>query len=155
ERITELPEYYPTRCELSILRERATDIAGLLAAPTALIEFGSGSTRKARILLDASRAIRAYVPVDISAEMLAQEAARLERDYPELEVEPVPADFTKPFSLPKGISGLARTGFFPGSTIGNFEPNDAASFLRHVARVLGRGAGLIIGVDLIKDTRIL
>jgi dimethylhistidine N-methyltransferase len=120
-----------------------------------LIEFGSGSTRKARILLDAARTIRAYVPVDISAEMLAEEAVRLARDYPQLEVEPVAADFTRPFSLPQGISGLSRAGFFPGSTIGNFEPADAASFLQHLARILGRGASLIIGVDLIKDVRIL
>jgi dimethylhistidine N-methyltransferase len=155
ERITELPEYYPTRCELSILREHATDIAGLLTAPAALIELGSGSTRKARILLDAAAAIRAYVPVDISAEMLAEEAARLAHDYPQLEVEPVAADFTRPFSIPRGVSGFARAGFFPGSTIGNFEPADAVSFLQHVARVLGRGASLIIGVDLIKDIRIL
>jgi dimethylhistidine N-methyltransferase len=155
EQITELPEYYPTRCELSILRTHAADIALLLQAPSALIEFGSGSSRKARILLDAARAIEAYVPVDISPEMLAQEAAALTRDYPRLKVLPVAADFTKDFQLPASIAHLARTGFFPGSTIGNFEPHDASAFLSHAARMLGIGAILIIGIDLVKDANIL
>ena len=155
ERITELPEYYPTRCELAILSEHAAEIALLIGTKTALIEFGSGSTRKARILLAASTAIEAYVPVDISSEMLEQEAAQLQQDRPHLKVIPVVADFTKPFALPKAISGLSRTGFFPGSTIGNFEPHQASAFLQHAARMLGPGATLIIGVDLIKDVDIL
>jgi dimethylhistidine N-methyltransferase len=155
EQITELPEYYPTRCELSILRERAPEIAQVFAPKTALIEFGSGSTRKARILLAAAPAIEAYVPVDISAEMLSQEAAQLQHDRPHLRVLPVAADFTLPFRLPNALAGLARAGFFPGSTIGNFEPHDACAFLMHAARMLGREAVLIIGVDLIKDPKIL
>jgi dimethylhistidine N-methyltransferase len=155
EQITELPEYYPTRCELSILRERAADIARFIAPDGALIEFGSGSTRKVRILLEAAPTIAAYVPVDISSEMLAQEAAALRDDHPRLAVTPVAADFTGPFRLPRAVTALPRTGFFPGSTIGNFEPHDACAFLQHAGRMLGEGATLIIGVDLIKDAKIL
>jgi dimethylhistidine N-methyltransferase len=155
EAITELPEYYPTRCELEILRQNAARMARLLPADTALVEFGSGSTRKARILLDASPAISAYVPVDISAEMLAQEASDLRRDRPDLAVMPVAADFTAPFRLPAALAFRPRTGFFPGSTIGNFDPHEACDFLRHAARMLGAGAMLIIGFDLVKDPAVL
>jgi dimethylhistidine N-methyltransferase len=155
EAITELKEYYPTRCELAILREHKADIAGVFGPKTALIEFGTGSTRKVRILLDGASTVEAYVPVDISAEMLWQEARQLQHDYPRLRVLPVAADFTQPFRLPSAIVGLARAGFFPGSTIGNFEPHEAAAFLRHAGRILGRGATFIVGVDLIKDTQVL
>jgi L-histidine Nalpha-methyltransferase len=155
EDITALPEYYPTRCELQILRERAADIARFFPACSALIEFGSGSSKKVRILLAAATTIAAYVPVDISSEMLVQEAEELRRDYPKLAVLPVEADFTQPFSLPAAVAGMAHTGFFPGSTIGNFEPHEACAFLRHAGRMLGRGSSLIIGVDLVKDASIL
>ena len=155
EQITEQPEYYPTRVELALLRERAGDIAQFFATGSALIEFGSGSSKKVRILLAAAPAIAAYVPVDISSEMLLQEAEELRRDYPRLAVLPVEADFTQPFALPAATSGMAHTGFFPGSTIGNFEPHEACSFLRHAARMLGPGANLIIGVDLVKDPGVL
>ena len=155
EQITELPEYYPTRSELSILRDHASDIAQVLRPKTALVEFGSGSTRKVRILLAAAPSIEAYVPVDISAEMLSQEAAQIQHDRPRLRVLPVAADFTQPFRLPSAIVGLSRAGFFPGSTIGNFEPHDASAFLAHAARMLGRKAVLIIGVDLVKDANVL
>jgi L-histidine Nalpha-methyltransferase len=155
EQITELEEYYPTRRELAILRRHAADIARVFPPKTALIEFGSGSTRKVRILLEAASTIEAYVPVDISAEMLQQEARQLQHDWPCLRVLPVAADFTQPFRLPSAIAGLARAGFFPGSTIGNFEPHDAAAFLRHARRMLGRQSTLIVGVDLVKDAAIL
>jgi dimethylhistidine N-methyltransferase len=155
EAITELPEYYPTRCELEILRDHARDIAALLSERTALFEFGSGSSRKARILLDAAPAVTAYVPVDISATQLAAEAAQLRLDYPRLTVQPVAADFTQAFRVPSALTGLARAGFFPGSTIGNFEPYEAAAFLQHAAAMLGRGAVLIVGIDLVKDVKIL
>jgi dimethylhistidine N-methyltransferase len=155
EQITELPEYYPTRSELAILAAHAPEIARLLPENTALIEFGSGSFRKARILLDAAPTIAAYVPVDISSQMLVQEAAELARDYPRLAVLPVAADFTQSFRLPAAVARLAHTGFFPGSTIGNFEPHDASAFLRHAGRMLGTGAILILGVDLVKDAGIL
>ncbi|HLH97528.1 MAG TPA: L-histidine N(alpha)-methyltransferase [Xanthobacteraceae bacterium] len=155
DEITRLPEYYPTRCELSILAAHATDIARLLPIETALIEFGSGSTRKARLLLDAAPAIAAYVPVDISANWLSAEAAQLSADYPRLKVLPIAADFTQSFRLPPSLSSLARTGFFPGSTIGNFEAHQACAFLQHAARILGPEALLIVGVDLVKEPSIL
>jgi dimethylhistidine N-methyltransferase len=155
EQITELPEYYPTRTELGILTAHAPEIARLLPSNSALIEFGSGSFRKARILLDAAPTIAAYVPVDISSQMLGQEAAELRRDYPRLAVLPVSADFTQPFRLPPTVARLPHTGFFPGSTIGNFEPHEASAFLRHAGRMLGAGAILIIGIDLVKDTNVL
>jgi len=155
EAITALKEYYPTRCELAILREHNADIARVFGPKTALVEFGTGSTRKVRILLEAAKTVEAYVPVDISAEMLSREAAQLQHDHPRLRVLPVAADFTLPFRLPSAIVGLARAGFFPGSTIGNFEPHDAAAFLRHAARMLGARATLIVGVDLVKDAGVL
>jgi dimethylhistidine N-methyltransferase len=154
EQITALPEYYPTRTELGILGRRATEIARFIPPGAALIEFGSGSTVKARIVLRAA-AVAAYVPVDISAGFLNSEAARLKRDLPHLRILPVAADFTKPFELPAAIRSHPRVGFFPGSTIGNFEPPQAAEFLRHAARLLGAGAHLIVGIDLIKDERVL
>jgi dimethylhistidine N-methyltransferase len=154
EQITALPEYYPTRTELGILRERAADIARFIPAGAALIEFGSGSTVKARIVLRAAP-VAAYVPVDISAGFLDSEATRLARDLPHLRILPVAADFTKPFELPAAIRSRPRVGFFPGSTIGNFEPSQAAEFLRHAARLLGEGAHFIVGVDLAKDTAVL
>lgn len=156
ERITELPEYYPTRCEMEILRTHGGDIAGLIADGAALVEFGSGSTRKVRVLLEKAPQIAVYVPVDISAEMLHQEAAVLRADFAGLKVKPVVADFCYPFDLPaEAKSAPARVGFFPGSTIGNFEPHEAARFLRHAGNMLGAKSTLIVGVDLIKDTDVL
>lgn len=155
EEITLLPEYYPTRTELAILREHAADIARRIPPGAALIEFGSGSSTKARTLLAAAPAVAAYVPVDISPEMLAHEADKVRHEFPKLQVWPVEADFTKPFELPASVAGMPRTGFFPGSTIGNFEPHEASAFLRHARQILGRGATLIIGVDLVKDPAVL
>ena len=154
ERITALPEYYPTRCELTILRDRARQIARLLPEGSALVEFGSGSSKKVRLLLKAAPQLASYVPVDISAEFLQQEAARLQREF-SIAVEPIAADFTEPFELPPSVSSLPACGFFPGSTIGNFEPHQAAAFLRHAGKILGRDAILIVGVDLEKDAQIL
>ena len=155
EDITLLPEYYPTRAELSILRENAAEIAGLVPDGAALVEFGSGSSIKARILLSAAPKIAAYVPVDISSEMLTQEADEVRRDFPQLTVLPVEADFTKPFRLPSPVAELPLIGFFPGSTLGNFEPHEASSFLRHARQILGVGSTLIIGLDLVKDAAVL
>ena len=154
EQITALPEYYPTRTELGILDARAAEIARFIPPGTALIEFGSGSTAKAGIVLRAA-AVAAYVPVDISAGFLNSEATRLARDLPHLRILPVAADFTTPFELPAAIRTRPRVGFFPGSTIGNFEPPQAAEFLRHAARLLGQRAHFIVGVDLVKDERVL
>jgi dimethylhistidine N-methyltransferase len=155
EAITQLPEYYLTRTELGILQASAPQIARLVPPNAALVEFGSGATTKARILLRAAATFAAYVPVDISAEFLGEEAIRLERDFPRLAVIPVAADFMAPFELPAQVSLRPRIGFFPGSTIGNFEPPEAAALFCNVARVLGRGATLIIGIDLAKDEAVL
>src|SRR4029079_9040281 len=119
EQITELPEYYPTRTEIGILNERAGDIAALIPPGAALIEFGSGSSTKTRILLTAANALGAYVPVDISGQFLNQQAAALRSEYPKLMVRPVAADFTKPFDLPEAVKSMPPVGFFPGSTRGN------------------------------------
>ena len=156
ERITELPEYYPTRCEMRILRDHAGDIAKLIPQGAALVEFGSGSNKKVRIVLSAARKLAAYVPVDICGEMLEQEAAELRLDFPQLKVLPVRADITHQFELPaQAKAAPVRVGFFPGSTIGNFEPFEAAAFLRNAAHILGPGATLIIGADLIKPADVL
>jgi dimethylhistidine N-methyltransferase len=155
ERITQLPEYYPTRCELALLRDNAPAIASLFPQNCALIEFGSGSSKKARILLGAAATIEAYIPVDLSGDFLQQDAALLRRDFPHLDVHPVIADFTKSFAIPPALAALPRVGFFPGSTIGNFERHEAAAFLRHAGDRLGPGAVLVIGVDLVKDPAIL
>ena len=154
ERITKLPEYYPTRCELEILNTHAQDIADLIPPGAALIEFGSGSSTKTRIVLRTAR-LAAYVPVDISAEFLREQVDSLRHEYPDIAMLPVAADFSKPFDLPAQVEGLPHTGFFPGSTIGNFEPHEAAAFLRHAGRILGQGAVLIVGVDLVKDPQVL
>lgn len=155
ERIMELPEYYPTRSEMQTLRTNAAALAALIPEGAALVEFGSGSTAKIRLLLEAAPHIAAYVPVDISADYLEEQAQELHRDFPQLKILPVAADFTKPFELPLGVRKLARVGFFPGSTIGNFEPLAAVAFLRNAARILGADASLIIGVDLVKDEYVL
>jgi len=155
ERITQLPEYYPTRCELALLRGNAPAIASLFPPNCALIEFGAGSSRKARILLGAAATVESYVPVDISGDFLQQDAAQLRRDFPRLAVHPVVADFTQSFAIPPAVAMLPRVGFFPGSTIGNFEPHEAARFLRHAGAILGHDAVLVIGVDLFKDAKIL
>ena len=156
ERITELPEYYPTRCEMRILREHARDIAKLVPQGAALIEFGSGSSKKARIMLRALPKLAAYVPVDICGEMIEQEALELRPDFPGLQVLPVTADITQAFDLPAPAKAApVRVGFFPGSTIGNFEPYEAAAFLRNAGRILGAGATLIVGADLTKQADVL
>jgi L-histidine Nalpha-methyltransferase len=155
EQITELPEYYPTRTELSILHKYASEMAGYVPLSAALVEFGTGSTKKARILIEATPQLAFYVPVDISAEFLAREAAAVRRDIPWIAVLPVAADFTRDFDLPQQVRSRPRVGFFPGSTIGNFEPEDAAEFLRQAGRILGAGATMIVGVDRIKEETVL
>ncbi|WP_322517996.1 L-histidine N(alpha)-methyltransferase [Rhodopseudomonas palustris] len=152
--ITKLPEYYPTRTELGILRDRAGEIAALIPPNAAIVEFGAGATTKIRLLL-AAHEVAAYVPVDISGDFITAQAAELRRDFPDLAVYPVAADFTEPFALPEAVRDLPKVGFFPGSTLGNFEPQDAAHFLNSARDILGDGARLIIGVDLEKDERLL
>ncbi len=154
EQITVLPEYYPTRTELAILRERGDEIARLIPQGAALVEFGAGATTKVRLLLERS-SFAAYVPVDISGDFLKAQAEGLRRDFPELGVYPVVADFTAPFALPDAVAAMPKVGFFPGSTLGNFEPQEARAFLWSARKILGRGSQMIIGVDLEKDERTL
>ena len=155
ERITLLPEYYPTRTELRILEDNAAAIASFLPAGGALVEFGSGSAHKARVILRDAPQIAVYAPVDISAEFLRQETASLRRDFPKLMVVPIDADFSQPFTLPEALAKRPRAGFFPGSTIGNFEPHEASLFLATARQILGSESNLIVGIDLIKDRAIL
>src|SRR6201998_391885 len=156
EAISPLPEYYPTRTEVAILEENAAAIAAQIGPHSRLIEFGSGASTKARILLQALDRPAAYVPVDISREHLRDAAASLAEDFPWLPVVAVCADYPRPFPLPPlpGPNGK-RVGFFPGSTIGNFEPDAAVDFLANYARILGPGGEMLIGVDLKKDPGIL
>ncbi len=155
ERITHLPEYYPTRSELGLLKGNAPAIASLFPPGCALVEFGAGSSRKARILLGAAATVEAYVPVDISGDFLEQDAAQLRRDFPRLTVQPLVGDFSQQMEFPPAIAKLPRVGFFPGSTIGNFEPHEACKFLRNAGALLGDGAVFVVGVDLVKDKEIL
>jgi L-histidine Nalpha-methyltransferase len=156
EAICRLPEYYPTRTEIAILEQNAVAIAAQIGPHSHLIEFGSGASTKARILLRALDQPAAYVPVDISREHLRDAAVSLAEDFPSLSVVAVCADYTRPFALPPlpGPTGK-RVGFFPGSTIGNFEPAAAVDFLANYAGILGPGGEMLIGVDLKKDPAIL
>jgi dimethylhistidine N-methyltransferase len=154
EQITRLPEYYPTRTELGILRAQAEDIAAIIPDNAALVEFGAGATTKVRLLLDACE-FAAYVPVDISGDFLNAQARGLRKDFPRLQIYPVTADFTAPFALPDQVKAMPKVGFFPGSTLGNFEPQEASRFLRSAREILGQGAQMLIGVDLEKNERLL
>lgn len=154
EQITVLPEYYPTRTELGILRDRAGEIASIIPKGAALVEFGAGATTKVRLLLNEC-AFGAYVPVDISGDFLKAQAEALRQDFPALSVYPVTADFTAPFALPDAVRDMPKVGFFPGSTLGNFEPHEASAFMRSAREILGQGALMVIGVDLEKDERVL
>lgn len=155
DEITRLPEYYPTRTELSILRDHRDDIARLSRPDLAVVEFGAGSTEKIRALLRDLPDVATYVPIDVSSEFLEREAVELREDRPALNVIPVVGDFTADLRLPAELDGRPLLGFFPGSTIGNFEPAEAGRILARFARLLGRGAALLIGVDLVKPTAIL
>jgi dimethylhistidine N-methyltransferase len=158
DRICELPEYYPTRTEIQILRENAKAIAAAVGPNAEVVEFGAGSLTKIRLLFDAfpaAEAPRRYVPVDISGEHLHAAALGLRAEYPTLQIQPVVADYTMPLILPKvGAESGKRVGFFPGSSLGNFQPDEALEFLRMVARLL-QGGGLLIGVDLVKEPSVL
>ena len=157
DRICETAEYYPTRTELGILTERADAIAGKVGPGVRLVEFGSGAGVKVRLLLSALVWPLGYMPVDISRRHLQMAAMSLARDFPKLPIAPVCADYTKPFELPNGLRGAPQTmvGFFPGSTIGNFEPDEARTFLDGARRLLGQSSAMIVGVDLVKDERTL
>jgi probable methyltransferase len=150
EDITQLPEYYPTRAETEILRARGTEFADLIGPGRAVVEFGSGSSVKTPLLLQAI-APSAYVPLDISGDFLRASSAALAAKFPGLPVFPVEADFMRRVELPGEIEGLPKLGFFPGSTIGNMVARTATDLLRSMRETLGVGALLLIGMDLIKD----
>ncbi len=155
ERITELAEYYPTKAEIALLQAHAGEIAALAGPGCCLIEFGSGSSRKTDILIRALSDLAAYVPIDISGAALAGAVARLGREFPALRVWPVHADFNAAVKLPATLRPGKRLGFFPGSTIGNFEPDEAVAFLKRARALLGPNSGFIIGADLKKDATTL
>ncbi|HEX6059868.1 MAG TPA: L-histidine N(alpha)-methyltransferase [Gemmatimonadaceae bacterium] len=155
ERITTLPEYYLTRAELEILRARVGEIAALAGPRAALVEYGSGAGVKVRLLLDALRDPAAYAPIDISAEQLARVAGEIAAEYPHVAVRPLCADYTRPLQLPSLPPHERRLAFFPGSTIGNFHPAEAAAFLHRIRRAVGADGALVLGVDRRKDRRVL
>ena len=153
--ICELPEYYPTRTELAILRTHAKEIAEQMGPCAEIVEFGAGSCVKVALLLDAMERPASYLPIDISGEHLAASAAELRERYPALDVQPVIADYTQRLLLPARVPGAGqRVGFFPGSTIGNFTPAEALHFLQVAGQVL-RGGALLLGADLIKEPEVL
>ena len=154
EAITGLPEYYPTRVETALLNEISGEVAGLVGSGDAVVEFGSGSSTKTPILLRAV-APSAYVPIDISGDFLRESAIELQRDFPDLPIYPVEADFMRPIALPAEIADSIRLGFFPGSTIGNLVARTAVDLLRAMKETLGVGAYLLIGMDRIKDEALL
>lgn len=158
--ITQQPEYYPTRTELKILADHGAEIATYLADGV-LVEYGSGSSRKIGTLLDAviqaQRSLPAYVGLDISQQHLVESCQALAGQYPGLATVAICADYTQPLSLPEipALRGKTNTAFFPGSTIGNLQPDEAVAFLGNVAQLVGSGGGLLIGVDLKKDKAVL
>lgn len=156
DRITELEEYYPTRTELGIMRRHAAEMAGLFGPRCLLIEFGSGSSVKTRLLLDHLPDLAGYVPVDVSGDHLRRAADELSVEYPDVEVRPLCADFTRPLELPAcRRSAARRVVYFPGSTLGNFTPKEAIVLLRRTVALCGRDGGLLLGVDLQKDPRVI
>jgi L-histidine N-alpha-methyltransferase len=156
DQICNLPEYYPTRTELAIMKAFAGDMAQRVGRQASLIEFGSGSSLKIRILLQHLAELAAYVPVDISREHLVAAANDIAADFPHVEVLPVAADFTHPFELPSPkIPPVKNVVYFPGSTIGNFSPEGALELLRVMYQEAGEKGGLLIGIDLQKDLEII
>jgi len=156
DQICELPEYYPTRTEAGIMRDHAEEMAALFGPDCLLIEYGSGSSTKTRILLDHLPHLAGYVPMDISREHLHRAAAGLAAAYPHLDILPLCADYTADFDLPIAHHPVhSRAVYFPGSTIGNFHRDQAETFLTQIAHVCGPGGGLLIGVDLKKNPQVL
>jgi L-histidine N-alpha-methyltransferase len=156
DEITRLPEYYPTETELAIMQDNIGEMADLIGEQASLIEFGSGSSTKIRVLLDHLKSLAVYVPVDISEEHLVAAAEQLQADYPDLEILPVVADFMQPFDLPSPtIMPVRNIVFFPGSTIGNFTEDAALDLLEVMHHEAKEGGALLIGVDLQKDPAIL
>jgi dimethylhistidine N-methyltransferase len=156
ELICDQPEYYPPRLETALLQRHGADLAAAIGPDALVFEYGAGNARKTALLLAALRRPAAYVPVDISREPLAAATEALAEQFPQLAVRPVVADFTAPFALPDaGLRWRRRVAFFPGSTIGNFDPPDAVALLRRMARDAGPGGLLVIGTDLPKEEPVL
>jgi dimethylhistidine N-methyltransferase len=156
DRICALEEYYPTRTELRIMRLHAEEMARALGPDLLLVEYGSGSSAKTRLLLDRLTRPVAYVPVDISREHLLETASALDSQYPHLPVLPVCADFTRDFDLPAAARKPTRTAvYFPGSTIGNFSDEKASALLSGIRARVGEGGAALVGADLVKDRRVL
>ncbi len=151
EQITELEVYYPTRTEIGLLGQHAESIAAQIGPDASIVEFGSGSNRKIRVLLEALERPAAWVPIEISETALAHSVTDLRARFPDLLLVPIHADFTQPVALPRARLSNNLVGFFPGSTIGNFEPREALRLLASVGATLGTGAAMVIGVDLKKD----
>jgi dimethylhistidine N-methyltransferase len=156
DQICKLDEYYITRTETAIMQQNIAEIAGLIHPNCLLIEYGSGSSDKTRMILNHFSQLAAYVPVDISREHLFNSAESLNRNFPNLVIFPLWADFTREFSLPLVSNGFSqKLAYFPGSTIGNFYPTQAVDFMRNVASLVGPGGGFLIGIDLQKDSEVL
>jgi len=155
EEICDLPEYYLTRTEIALLKKVAPEIARHIPLGAALVELGSGASVKTRLLLDAAPQLGFYVPIDISESALAAAARSIAADYPDLAVTPVAADFTKALTLPEAVRARPTVGFFPGSTIGNFTPDEAAALLGRARAMLGDGASFLLGADLVKPLETL
>jgi dimethylhistidine N-methyltransferase len=153
EEITRLPEYYPTRTETAILQYHAAEMTSGTVDCGVLVEFGSGSSRKTEILLRHIPRLAAYVPIDVSLSALDDARRRLARNFPGLDVRPIVGDFSLPIAFPADLDDSHKTGFFPGSTIGNLTPIAAASLLSTMRATLSPGGRLIVGVDLKKDAR--
>lgn len=156
DEICELEEYYPTRTEMQIMQDNIKEIGELLGEGTLLIELGSGSSQKIKLLLDHIPGLAGYIPIDISSEHLLNSCKDLQSDYPDLNIFPLAADYTNSFELPKIDTKYDHKAiYFPGSTIGNFTKKKAKEFINRIANISGENGGLIIGVDLKKDKKIL
>lgn len=157
EQITHLQEYYPTRTEAAILKDDIEEIVQCIGHGSMLIEYGSGNSAKTRILLDHLPDLSAYVPIDISKEHLLESSEKIAARYPDLEVLPVAADYIDTvFKIPMSSRAIShRVVYYPGSTIGNFHPDDAVNFVKRIHKVVGKDGGLLLGVDLKKDPSVL
>lgn len=156
DKICDLEEYYPTRTELKIMEENIDEIASLFDENTLFIEFGSGSSLKTRLILSRLNRLGGYIPIDISEDHLEKTAEKLKKEFPDLNIFPLAADYTESIVLPQINKAIDnKIAYFPGSTIGNFTRENAKRFLKKVALVCGENGGLIIGVDLKKDIKIL
>lgn len=154
DNITQLKEYYPTRTETEILRNNCQEIADLVGSESILIEFGSGSSEKIRIILESIKP-SIYMPLDISKEHLVDASKRLAQDYQWLEISAICVDYSEDWKIPLTLPNKRRVAFFPGSSIGNFDPNNALLFLKRAHKTVQPGGGLLIGVDRKKDEKIL